>query len=590
MENSLDAGANTIQIDIEKGGSQLIRIRDNGCGISKQDLPLALARHATSKISSLEDLEAILSLGFRGEALASISSVSRLTLTSRTAEQTEAWQAYAQGREMAVEIQPASHPIGTTIEVANLFFNTPARRKFLRTDKTEFAHIDEVVRRIALAKPNISFSLSHNGKIVRQYRKVQDNSVEQQQKRVAAICGDEFIQHSTYIDRQHGDLHLHGWVGSPALARLQNDLCYSYVNGRMMRDKTINHAIRQAYGDSIASGYYPAFVIFLDLDPTMVDVNVHPAKHEVRFHQGRLVHDFILQGVLNSLQQTQPTLELRNEVNEPLPSYVQDTNRQAAGQNIFVSQTAPQAAEFTQKNASRSSYTPKFERSNSVSSSAQKWYKELVGGDLHQTTPTIKTQSTLVEPKTEPQTEHKTEAVSQKITQIAPLASHHSQALAIVKNQAVLIKEEENFYLLPLATLAELKLKLQLEKGQSQALLIPLNLSLDQQQTERWQQTKEELTKLGFSISEKQWQAQTRLTVLSVPQAVREQNLQQLLFALFNQTQAVNLAEFFAKKCEKPTACTLSDVIALLSEIELYANGKKELEGIRKEVDFSKFL
>ncbi|GAB1668484.1 DNA mismatch repair endonuclease MutL [Mannheimia haemolytica] len=590
MENSLDAGANTIQIDIEKGGSQLIRIRDNGCGISKQDLPLALARHATSKISSLEDLEAILSLGFRGEALASISSVSRLTLTSRTAEQTEAWQAYAQGREMAVEIQPASHPIGTTIEVANLFFNTPARRKFLRTDKTEFAHIDEVVRRIALAKPNISFSLSHNGKIVRQYRKVQDNSVEQQQKRVAAICGDEFIQHSTYIDWQHGDLHLHGWVGSPALARLQNDLCYSYVNGRMMRDKTINHAIRQAYGNSIASGYYPAFVIFLDLDPTMVDVNVHPAKHEVRFHQGRLVHDFILQGVLNSLQQTQPTLELRNEVNEPLPSYVQDTNRQAAGQNIFVSQTAPQAAEFTQKNASRSSYTPKFERSNSVSSSAQKWYKELVGGDLHQTTPTIKTQSTLVEPKTEPQTEHKTEAVSQKITQIAPLASHHSQALTIVKNQAVLIKEEENFYLLPLATLAELKLKLQLEKGQSQALLIPLNLSLDQQQTERWQQTKEELTELGFSISEKQWQAQTRLTVLSVPQAVREQNLQQLLFALFNQTQAVNLAEFFAKKCEKPTACTLSDVIALLSEIELYANGKKELEGIRKEVDFSKFL
>ncbi|HDL2149416.1 TPA: DNA mismatch repair endonuclease MutL [Mannheimia haemolytica] len=590
VENSLDAGANTIQIDIEKGGSQLIRIRDNGCGISKQDLPLALARHATSKISSLEDLEAILSLGFRGEALASISSVSRLTLTSRTAEQTEAWQAYAQGREMAVEIQPASHPIGTTIEVANLFFNTPARRKFLRTDKTEFAHIDEVVRRIALAKPNISFSLSHNGKIVRQYRKVQDNSVEQQQKRVAAICGDEFIQHSTYIDWQHGDLHLHGWVGSPALARLQNDLCYSYVNGRMMRDKTINHAIRQAYGDSIASGYYPAFVIFLDLDPTMVDVNVHPAKHEVRFHQGRLVHDFILQGVLNSLQQTQPTLELRNEVNEPLPSYIQDTNRQAAGQNIFVSQTAPQAAEFTQKNASRSSYTPKFERSNSVSSSAQKWYKELVGGDLHQTTPTIKTQSTLIEPKTEPQTEHKTEAVSQKITQIAPLASHHSQALAIVKNQAVLIKEEENFYLLPLATLAELKLKLQLEKGQSQALLIPLNLSLDQQQTERWQQTKEELTELGFSISEKQWQAQTRLTVLSVPQAVREQNLQQLLFALFNQTQAVNLAEFFAKKCEKPTACTLSDVIALLSEIELYANGKKELEGIRKEVDFSKFL
>lgn len=350
VENSLDAGANNIQIDIEKGGSQLIRIRDNGCGISKQDLPLALARHATSKISSLEDLEAILSLGFRGEALASISSVSRLTLTSRTTEQNEAWQAYTQGREMMVEIQPTSHPIGTTIEVANLFFNTPARRKFLRTDKTEFAHIDEVIRRIALAKPNISFTLSHNGKIVRQYRKIADNSVEQRQKRVAAICGDEFIQHSNYIDWQHGDLHLHGWIGSPMLASPQNDLCYSYVNGRMMRDKTINHAIRQAYGENITTGNYPAFVIFLDLDPTMVDVNVHPAKHEVRFHQGRLVHDFILQGVSNSLQQTHPSLELRNELNEPMPAYAKDTNRQAAGQNVFTQPKEPiQAIEFSQK-------------------------------------------------------------------------------------------------------------------------------------------------------------------------------------------------------------------------------------------------
>ncbi|MEG9533161.1 DNA mismatch repair endonuclease MutL [Mannheimia indoligenes] len=591
VENSLDAGANNIQIDIEKGGSQLIRIRDNGCGINKQDLPLALARHATSKISSLEDLEAILSLGFRGEALASISSVSRLTLTSRTAEQSEAWQAYAQGREMAVEIQPASHPIGTTIEVANLFFNTPARRKFLRTDKTEFAHIDEVIRRIALAKPNVSFTLSHNGKIVRQYRKVADQSVEQKQKRVAAICGEEFIQNANYIDWQHGDLHLHGWVGSPMLARPQNDLCYSYVNGRMMRDKTINHAIRQAYGESIATGNYPAFVIFLDLDPTMVDVNVHPAKHEVRFHQGRLVHDFILQGVSNSLQQAQPTLELRNELNEPMPAYAKDTNRQAAGQNVFTQpKELIQAGEFSQQNANRSThspFTPKFERSSS-SQSAQKWYNELVGGsDIR----AEKVERTAVQmPTFEPKVETKTEPVLQKMEQITPLATNHSQALAIVKNQAVLMKEGEDFYLIPLAKLAELKFTYQLGKGQAQALLIPLNLTLDEPQTERWQQYREGLSELGFSITEKHWQEQTRLTLLSVPQAVREQNLQQLLFALFNQTQAVNLAEFFAKKCEMPTACTLSEVIALLSEIELYANGKKEIEAIRKEVDFSKYL
>ncbi|MEG9499525.1 DNA mismatch repair endonuclease MutL [Mannheimia indoligenes] len=591
VENSLDAGANNIQIDIEKGGSQLIRIRDNGCGISKQDLPLALARHATSKISSLEDLEAILSLGFRGEALASISSVSRLTLTSRTAEQSEAWQAYAQGREMAVEIQPASHPIGTTIEVANLFFNTPARRKFLRTDKTEFTHIDEVIRRIALAKPNVSFTLSHNGKIVRQYRKVADQSVEQKQKRVAAICGEEFIQNANYIDWQHGDLHLHGWVGSPMLARPQNDLCYSYVNGRMMRDKTINHAIRQAYGESIATGNYPAFVIFLDLDPTMVDVNVHPAKHEVRFHQGRLVHDFILQGVANSLQQGQSTLDLRNEVNEPIPHYTQDTNRQAAGQNVFTQPKEPiQAVEFSQKNvnhATHSSFTPKFERSSS-SQSAQKWYNELVGGsDIR----AEKVERTAVQmPSFEPKVETKPEPVLQKMEQITPLATNHSQALAIVKNQAVLMKEGEDFYLIPLAKLAELKFTYQLGKGQAQALLIPLNLTLDETQTERWQQYREGLSELGFSITEKHWQEQTKLTLLSVPQAVREQNLQQLLFALFNQTQAVNLAEFFAKKCEIQTACTLSEVISLLSEIELYANGKKEIEKIRTYIDFSSYL
>lgn len=266
VENSLDAGATQIQIDIEKGGSRLIRIRDNGCGIGKQDLTLALARHATSKIASLEDLESILSLGFRGEALASISSVSRLTLTSRPEYQTEAWQAYAQGREMEVEIQPASHPVGTTIEVANLFFNTPARRKFLRTDKTEFAHIDEIVRRIALAKPNVTFTLTHNEKKIRHYKGISANNLEQQQKRIAAICGEAFIQQATHIDWQHDDLHLYGWIGSPELAKPQNECSYSYVNGRVMRDKTINHAIRQAYGDQLAKDYYPAFVLFLDID------------------------------------------------------------------------------------------------------------------------------------------------------------------------------------------------------------------------------------------------------------------------------------------------------------------------------------
>ena len=224
VENSLDAGATDIRIEIENGGATLIRIRDNGIGIAKGELSLALARHATSKMTCLEDLEAILSLGFRGEALASISSVSRLTLTSRTQEQNEAWQVYAQGREMETTVKPASHPVGTTVEVANLFFNTPARRKFLRTDKTEFNHIDEVIRRIALAKPQIAFNLSHNGKVIRQYKSALNH--QQQLKRVAAICGDDFVQNALQIDWKLDDLHLHGWVAQPHFHRPQNDLSY----------------------------------------------------------------------------------------------------------------------------------------------------------------------------------------------------------------------------------------------------------------------------------------------------------------------------------------------------------------------------
>ncbi|WP_018650828.1 DNA mismatch repair endonuclease MutL [Actinobacillus capsulatus] len=581
VENSLDAGANQIQIDIEKGGAQLIRIRDNGCGISKQDLALALARHATSKISSLEDLEMILSLGFRGEALASISSVSRLTLTSRPEGQAEAWQAYAQGREMEVEIQPASHPVGTTIEVANLFFNTPARRKFLRTDKTELAHIDEVVRRIALAKPNISFTLTHNGKTVRQYRKAQDNSVEQQQRRVAAICGDEFIQNAIHIDWQHGHLYLHGWIGSPNISRLQNDLCYSYVNGRMMRDKTINHAIRQAYeATNMPAGHYPAFVVFLDIDPSQVDVNVHPAKHEVRFHQGRLVHDFILQGVQTALQ-GQAEIDVTNQVNEPLPSYQRDTNRIAAGSNSFLApQQAVEFAEnFAKPAASRAfGYQP---HTTTTSKSAQKWYGELVGKP-QQITSFRENKSSIATPVIFAQ-----EIDEPKPDQAVSATTAHWQPLTIVQNQALLLKAEQQFYLLSLEKLARLRFQTQLAKGESQALLIPLNLSLDEVQTQHWQMLKTPLRELGFSISEKVWQGQIRLSIAQVPRLLREQNLQQILLGLLD-SQAVDLAQFFAKFASIPTTYSLAEAVNWLAETEQLA--KAELEKLKVEIDFSPFL
>lgn len=300
VENSLDAGADRVEIDIDKGGAKLIRIRDNGCGVAKDELVLALSRHATSKVATLDDLEGINSLGFRGEALASISSVSRLTFTSRTAEQSEAWQAEAQGREMSVTIKPAAHPVGTTVEVVDLFFNTPARRKFMRSEKTEFAHIDELVRRIALSRFDATLILRHNGKVVRQYKGA--NTVPEQERRLAAVCGTPFMHHALAVESEHSDVRLWGWLATPEGARPQNDLQYTYVNGRMMRDKLINHAIRQAYDELLPADRFAAYVLYIELDPRQVDVNVHPAKHEVRFHQARLVHDFIFQALFTALR------------------------------------------------------------------------------------------------------------------------------------------------------------------------------------------------------------------------------------------------------------------------------------------------
>ncbi|KKO44508.1 DNA mismatch repair protein MutL [Arsukibacterium ikkense] len=301
VENSLDAGASQIDIDIEKGGSKLIRIRDNGAGIAEHELVLALSRHATSKISELNDLAQITSLGFRGEALASISSVSRLTLTSKPAGQTAAWQAQAEGRDMTVTVKPAAHPDGTSIEVVDLFFNTPARRKFLRTDKTEFSHIDELVKRLALSRFDVSWQLNHNGQSVR--RLPQATTLIARQKRVAALCGRAFAEHAAFIENSYGGLKLSGWLLAPQACQ-QQPLCqYSYVNGRMMRDKLLNHAIRQAYGERLSQEQQPGFVLFLEIDPAEVDVNVHPAKHEVRFHQARLVHDFVVSALSDALAQ-----------------------------------------------------------------------------------------------------------------------------------------------------------------------------------------------------------------------------------------------------------------------------------------------
>jgi DNA mismatch repair protein MutL len=303
VENSLDAGAQTVQIDVIAGGQKLIRIRDDGKGIDKQEIALALSRHATSKISSLDDLQAVASLGFRGEALPSIASVARLTLCSRTAEGVSAWQIEADEGDLSAP-KPAAHPQGTTVEVHDLFYNTPARRRFLRTERTEFGHIQKWVRRLALSRPEIGFTLTHNQRTVLQVPAARTE--EAQRQRVARICGDAFGEQCVYIERETEGIALSGWIGLPTFNRSQPDMQYWFVNGRSVTDKTLAHAARHAYRDVLFHGRYPAYILSLTMDPAGVDANAHPAKHEVRFRDGRRLHGVVSQSIDVALKDTRP--------------------------------------------------------------------------------------------------------------------------------------------------------------------------------------------------------------------------------------------------------------------------------------------
>ena len=306
MENAIDAGSTKISVEVEQGGVKLIRIRDDGKGIDKDDLPLALSRHATSKITALEDLEAVASLGFRGEALASISSVSRLTLSSRAEGQESGWQVRAEGRDMEAEVSPTAHPQGTTVEMRDLFFNTPARRKFLKTENTEYRHLEEVVKRMALSRFDLQFQLSNNNRVVHQLKPA--ISEQMKERRIASLLGADFINSALNVDiaAEASGLRLWGWIGLPTYSRSQADQQYFFVNGRIIRDKLVTHAIRQAYADVLYNGRHPCYVLYLELDPALVDVNVHPTKHEVRFREGRLVHDFIFRSIHRVIGESRP--------------------------------------------------------------------------------------------------------------------------------------------------------------------------------------------------------------------------------------------------------------------------------------------
>ncbi|WP_405233573.1 DNA mismatch repair endonuclease MutL [Lentisalinibacter salinarum] len=303
VENSLDAGASRIEVDIEAGGARLIRVRDDGAGIPEAEVGLALARHATSKIDSLDDLEAVASLGFRGEALPSIASVSRLSLTSRAAGAGTAWRVGADNGAVSEPV-PAAHPEGTTVEVRDLFFNTPARRRFLRTEKTEFQHIDRALRRLALSRFDIQFTLTHNGRSVMHLPAATDGAGRL--RRLSQVLGERFAAECIEVEREAQGIALAGWLALPTYSRSQADLQYSYVNGRAVRDKVLMHAVRHGYRDVLFHGRHPAYVISVSLDPARVDANAHPAKHEVRFRDSRSVHEFVFRSIEEALAGTRP--------------------------------------------------------------------------------------------------------------------------------------------------------------------------------------------------------------------------------------------------------------------------------------------
>lgn len=613
VENSLDSGATRIDIDIDKGGAKLIRVRDNGKGIAKDELGLALSRHATSKIHTLDDLEAIISLGFRGEALASISSVSRLTMTSRPATQDQAWSAYSEGRDMAVKLQPAAHPIGTTVEVLDLFFNTPARRKFLRTEKTEFTHIDELLKRIALSRFDVSINLRHNGKLIKQYRAAKTDV--QAEKRIAAVCGSAFVRNMLKIELEHQGLKLHGWITTPEGARQQSDLQYCYVNGRMMRDKLINHAIRQSYETSLRPDQFATYVLFIELDPHQVDVNVHPAKHEVRFHQARLVHDFIYQALSDALaqsahidkpEQTASAFHVQQQsADEPEPLAQPESANRTSEQEYRAIESVPsypgkadyaESRESVREAQPRSDWqesrpTPKprvAERYSEPAPSKQevKAYQEL-----------LKTPDLPVAQADEP-----TSVVETSTEQVeVPVVESLGKALNVVQGRYLVMADKQGTNLVSLAKAEWLRVNGQLStregKLKSQPLLVPLSVKLDETLLDIAQALQPTLDSFGIELK---LRANKALMVMGVPQPLRQQNLQQLIpdllsYAVSCQTASqplshVQIAKWLSDQITQVKSdYTLSEAIQIISDVEQLWQGKLPLgdHAFVRPVDFS---
>ncbi|WP_038176116.1 DNA mismatch repair endonuclease MutL [Vibrio pacinii] len=610
IENSLDSGATRIDVDIDKGGAKLIRVRDNGKGIIKDELGLALSRHATSKIHTLDDLEAIISLGFRGEALASISSVARLTMTSRPATQDQAWSAYSEGRDMQVKLQPTAHPIGTTVEVLDLFFNTPARRKFLRTEKTEFAHIDELVKRIALSRFDVTINLKHNGKLVKQYRAAKNEA--QAEKRIAAVCGSAFVRHMLKIELEHQGLKLHGWITTPEGARQQSDLQYCYVNGRMMRDKLINHAIRQSYETSLRPDQFATYVLFIELDPHQVDVNVHPAKHEVRFHQGRLVHDFIYQALSDALAQsahitkTEQTasafhVESQQQPEQQLEPRTSSSSHFAQEQQAIESVPAyPGRNDYQRDREHVREAKPRSEWSEPRPASKPRVTERY--GEPAPRKQEVRAYQELLKTPSQPSVEATLKKSAPQVEQPElDVVEALGKAITIVQGQYLVMGDKNGARLVNLARAEWLRVNGQLATDQgnltSQPLLVPLSLKLDESLLGAAERFAPLLNQFGIELKARSNKA---LMVMGVPQPLRQQNLQQLVPDLLSyavshtsEPQSLSHTQLANWLCDHITQVksdyTLSEAIQMVSDIEQLWQGRLPLSDTTfvRPIDFS---
>lgn len=488
VENSLDAGATQIDIDIDQGGAGLIRVRDNGAGIHQDDLPLALSRHATSKISQANDLAQIMSLGFRGEALASIGSVSRLMLTSAQANMT-GWQIAVEG-DVSPKLAPAPHPRGTTVDVRDLFFNTPARRKFLRAEKTEFDHIDELIKRMALSSFNVGFTLKHNQRLVRQYLPVASSA--NSSERLAALCGSAFVEHAVRIDAEGAGMQLSGWIGLPTFSRSQGDLQYFYVNGRIVRDKLVMHALKQAYQDVLYRDRYPAYILFLTIHPTQVDVNVHPTKHEVRFRDGRIVHDFMVRAVHDALASMQANHSCEHD------------HAHAETEAVAVSAPIQHSTSSITSPVSRSSshHAPiSFSPNHHHRMEQLEIYRELHAA------PT---------PVPAPNSKHETLGFALGQLQGIFILAENAQGLVMIDMHAA---HERIVY-------EKMKTALANQQMPVQTLLVPLTMTLSERETNLVEQSVEVFQQLGFTL---QRMSQQTVVIRAVPQLLSHGPIEQLI-------------------------------------------------------------